>query len=310
MTRTHAQNRTTVSRRNAPRGSGVAMIETLLALAIILPLLSLLIYLGLNMTRAQRAVVMDRYESWRRASHVRLLMVGAENDLDLQPGEPLGPATRGADTSELNAAFFGDRATSIDVNTAPGAPADATDELELAAAAVSADAGNLAHAIQADLPISAAASFATTHQSSSTLWQTLDGPVHHSHIRPDGEWRFAGGWRVAVIAFDQPYDWNYDKITVPPGSKHELLKFENTHTFKQGFVTAGTRLGVLEREGAYQVWQRRWPIVAPQAAIRDTFLGDLDSQLTPIAQQGNGVASSIRHIYSVNPHYVGPTLAY
>ena len=55
-----------MNHRHRQRNFGSAMTETVLSLPLILLILALLVFFGLNMQRLQRVAVVDRYEAWRQ----------------------------------------------------------------------------------------------------------------------------------------------------------------------------------------------------------------------------------------------------
>ena len=94
----------------------VAAIETVLVLPIILAFLIMLLYFGRGIVRLQQARVMDRYEAWRKAAHVNIVVAQAETDYyrDGPAGTRLGPAgLQSTDNTQLNQTFFGGHAASI-----------------------------------------------------------------------------------------------------------------------------------------------------------------------------------------------------
>ncbi len=163
--------------RRRGRCGGVAMIETLLVLPMVLFVLALVIYFGFAMQRMQRATMMDRYESWRSAARA--------------PG-PAVDVTDTGDTRQMRATFFrGDVPTLLTAEATEFFPREPSQAWERGAGLRAVGAQRLAARYFTDLPRGRSMRFYTRHRSDVRLWERLfPGSIVHRHTVMDTQWRF------------------------------------------------------------------------------------------------------------------------
>jgi len=160
--------------------AGTVMIETLLALPLIMLTLGLLFYAGRGMTRLQGAQVMSRYETWRQADRVP---------------DAAGPHTDPSTGNILmNDTFLAGRAATIDHTVEDRLPTDTVTTLRAAVADRSLEAERLLLALLADLPHGRTTVHEVHHITPSRLGRLFDGPIRQGHTRADHDWRFVNGW--------------------------------------------------------------------------------------------------------------------
>ena len=208
------------------------MMELVLVLPLLVLVVSLLFFFGINLRRYQATAAMDRYEAWRRV---------AEAD------SPTG-------ASAFNTMFLKDQADRIDWTATNVYPGDALDQWVDTTQTQSLDAGAYLDTLLDTFPVGQRVAMDTTHASSIPLWQRLAGTISHQHTRIGNEWKHRN-----AVTLDDDGQWTY----------------------------AGSR-------------------VHPAQVIRDVFLVDLDSQLQPYDDAGNGLASVLRRFYLSYPGYYGP----
>jgi hypothetical protein len=153
---------------------GTAMMEMCLVLPLLFLIISFLFYFGRGLMRVQFAQVADRYVAWEQESGRVPVVVGAS-----------GPA--------LNDAFNDGAAASVapTLDADSGAfPADATNTLTNDGSNFSNDAHDLIAQSITDFPKGVSASLQTTYTSSIRLWQALEKPILHGHIREGNDWKF------------------------------------------------------------------------------------------------------------------------
>ena len=186
--------------RHAPNRTirhGAVMSEFVLVMPLLILILALVWFFGVAVTRAQRNIVMTRYETWRSA--------------DAAPG----PSSPGAsDNALLNQAFFNDRADTIETVRADGWFADAPYDWWVAeAAAASEDALMMVEsfvqaprAIGYRLPHGERRTFSTNFAGESAMWRRLETPIVATHHRLASDWRYTIDWRAGadVWARDLP----------------------------------------------------------------------------------------------------------
>lgn len=159
------------------RCAGTAMTETVLVAPLVLVILALLFFLGRSMTRLQRTSMVDRYEAWRQ--------------VDDAPGPR---AIRDDPTNaQLNATFFGGKASRLEVNTEEGFPAAPQAWLIDAAQRSSADTGDYVRRMLDVLPSGQRVIVEAEHEAATPVDRYLAGPIRHGHLRLDGPWLFASG---------------------------------------------------------------------------------------------------------------------
>lgn len=300
-------------RRFTKSARAAAMIETVLSLAIILPVLSMTLYLGRGYSRVQRTRVMDRYEAWRASSHVRTLTPSSESDLwEYNPGVEMGPrAVANTDNRALNEAFLGGKAESVEATDGPGFPNDAVQDWIDNTARFSSDAESLLREMIERFPLTRSIGFVTNYPSSrGAIWGALEGPVQHGSARMEHEWRFANGWRVTTIRNGTAAGWGYPEVTQFPSDGGEVLKLYNSTTRRLRIVPGGGRSTVIERDDGWVVWEPAGPRTSPLGPIREAFFMRLDDMLRSDGSRGNRIASTIRRLYLVDPGYVGPAIGY
>ncbi len=157
--------------------AGTAMTEMVLVLPFLVFILLLVMYFGKGVVRLQHAQVMDRYEAWRLAD-----------------GAPGPAANVQGGSAMMNQSFFGGAAQSVSADYSSAFPTDAADEFELMASNVSTDAKNLVTEAFDDFPKGATATMTTTHNESVALWQKIDQPVKHRHVRIGNDWAYSNRW--------------------------------------------------------------------------------------------------------------------
>lgn len=156
------------------------MAEMVLALPFVLVILVLLIFFGRGVVRVQHAMVMDRYEAWRRAT-----------------GAPGPQFHEGTDNGEqLNATFFGGKAAGVRSESDNYFPRDANNLLIDAAAQYPSLAGEIAYAHIYSADRGRAGRFATSHREPNRLMDYIDRPIESDHVRIGNEWAWVNGWRV------------------------------------------------------------------------------------------------------------------
>jgi hypothetical protein len=170
------------------RRLATAMSEMVLVLPLLFVVLSLLIYLGRGVVRVQRALVMDRYETWRLAEHA--------------PGPGIDNAV---DSPQLNQLFFGEHAENIYGRVRGGFSDEALEQMIAIAYGHSTLAGTLAqtHTDQADTGLTVR--FTINHTTGNRLWQRFDGPIRHDHTRIGHDWAYLNGWRANPWVRIGPY---------------------------------------------------------------------------------------------------------
>ncbi len=154
------------------------MTETVLSLPLILLILALLLFFGLNMQRLQRVAVVDRYEAWRQ-------IVDAP-----------GPNTNSA----LNKVFFGGKAPSLEVRSATGHFTDTQDFLVSEAQLISDQASSWMVSMFDELPGSRQTRARASFEQPVEALSKFTGPIIHHHTVLDGDWRYApwAEWRHEV----------------------------------------------------------------------------------------------------------------
>lgn len=170
------------------RTRGTVMTETLLVLPMLMLILSLIFYFGRLAVRVQHASVMARYEAWR--------------DVANAPGPR--PTSDLHNHPQLNSAFFGDRAQSIQwTYNGRSFATEALEQTVSLAGELSADAHLLADAIlfrppdaTPRLPHGHREGFRVEYHTEVPLWQSLDGPFRRQHIVMNGDWRYTVDWRA------------------------------------------------------------------------------------------------------------------
>ncbi len=164
----------TSPKKCAPHRRGSAMVETVLALPVVMLFVVLVLGFGLAAKRLSPLQNTARYDSWRQAT------AGA-------PG-PGGPA-------ELGAAIYAKDAPSqlVRVNDHDLSLPNAVDEP--LKADLSGDAEALADNILARFPRAVGSEISASHASGIPLFSALGftDPVKRHAFRLDGDWRFANG---------------------------------------------------------------------------------------------------------------------
>lgn len=164
--------------RRMHRSRGTAMTEMILVLPVLMLVLALVFYFGRAMVRVQRAVVMDRYETWRRVADA--------------PG-PL--AFDGDDQNrQLNTAFFAGNASSIHGSVSDHLSREPSEALYEASAKYSSDTSLLVEQSHDSFVNGMTVRFNTHHQETIPLWAALNRSINHSHTRIQNDWRFVNGW--------------------------------------------------------------------------------------------------------------------
>ncbi len=176
------------------------MVETLLALPIIMLILGLLFYVGRAMSRLQGAETMARYETWRQADRV--------------PDDEGPHADAATGHRLLNDTFLAGRADAIDHGVGDRFSTDAVDELADAVELASEPAGLLLEALRNHLPHGRTTRQETEHTTASRLGRLFDGPVQKAHTRADHDWRFVNGWDALTSPWTPgpPYARNHEAI--------------------------------------------------------------------------------------------------
>lgn len=195
----HRPKRINLNRAMRHRG-GTVMIETLMALPMIMLVLGLIFYVGRAMSRLQGAEVMSRYETWRQADRVP---------------DAVGPHTDNATGNVLmNQAFLAGRADHIDHAVEDRFPTDAIDDLESTMHMRSEAAERLLRALRENLPHGRTTRQETRYHSGSRLGHLFDGPIRKAHTRADHDWRFANGWEAQTTPWTPaaPYAHNLPAI--------------------------------------------------------------------------------------------------
>lgn len=174
---------------SSPRGA--VLIETVLALPLLLVLISIILFFGLQFMRLQRAAVATRYEAWR-----------AVND---SPGPRWSPVD---DADGLDPLYFGDRAQSLGVVRDRDFPDEPAAVLFEAATSRSSDAGLLTDLWTDEFPSGVRARLIVTHDDQVPFWDRMTGPIRRRHTRLDGEWTYSRHVR---------FDATLDKWVFTPG---------------------------------------------------------------------------------------------
>lgn len=169
--------------------SGTAMMEFVPIVPLLAVILSLTWYAGRLILRSQHTTVMARHETWRDAVDAP----GPSSHVDLGH-------------SELNTAFFNDRAASIrHWHEGRRFPDDALRDLVDEADRFSPEAGDFTQELlfrppDGDEPRLAHGhreGFIVTHpEADSELWRRIDGPVRRSTTRIGHAWQFTHDWRA------------------------------------------------------------------------------------------------------------------
>ena len=186
----------------SPFAAAAVISEMVLAMPLLVLILVLLFYFGRGMVRVQRAQVADRYQAW------------------LEVGRGPGPGRDGA-TEQLNQVFFARNAESLDIDQADQFPAESTEELVEAVGAVDADAALLAERLAAALPSGRLVRLEAVHGETVPVWRQFEGPIRHTHVRIEHEWRFVNGWRRDTELAPQP--WPSHEAWYAGGSAASIL---------------------------------------------------------------------------------------
>ncbi len=163
--------------------------EMVLVLPLIFVVLSLIFFLGRGVVRAQRAHVMDRYETWRDVA-----------------GAPLPGRDTAIDSPQLNQLFLGNKADQIIDRVSDRLPRDATNAWVQLVYEYDDDAGQLAERQAARADHGHTVTFTTTFTEANAFWERFQSPMEHGHTRigndwahvnsgdtdDDGEWRWNG----------------------------------------------------------------------------------------------------------------------
>ncbi|MEO1237177.1 MAG: hypothetical protein AAFX76_10350 [Planctomycetota bacterium] len=234
------------------------MIEALLVLPLIVFLLAIVVYMGISMQRLQRATIADRYESWRGAARA--------------PGPATG-ITPGADLSEIDDTFFGDRNLRLGFEPSDFFPIEPSDELQIAAQALDTDAGRLSNAYFTDFPRGRSIRLVVTDTSDVPLWDRLfPGSLKHRHTVMDTDWRF---FNHVVLGTNEWFDDRSRTVET-------ILEPRNSGRSAPALPTMG-----------------------PAQSVRETFYADFDRRLDPLVSN-NALADRIQSFYTVYPTYRGP----
>lgn len=206
------------------------MIEALLVLPVIVFILSLVVFFGLSMQRHQRAVMMDRYESWRGS--------------DRAPGPSTG-LEEGSSTLQLRDTFFRGDDTRVGVAPSDFFPVEPTEDWQDAASALNSGAGRLVQFYRTELPRGRSLRFSLQEDNSDVpLWERVfASSFQHRHTTMDTDWRFFNH----VVEGNEWYD---DRSGV-----WELVLDPNRAEDDPGPPTLGPAVAV--REAFYSDFDRR-----------------------------------------------------
>lgn len=158
------------------------MFEMCLTLPFILVVLLMIMHFGRGIVRVQHAMVMDRYEAWRRAA-------GA-------PGPSFDDTYE--DGSELNETFFGGKASLMQSTIENAYPGDSYEALIGYASTYSAETGLLAslHLGRADR--GRYVLLRTTHPPRIRLMSPFERPISSDNLRIGNEWAWVNGWAIGT----------------------------------------------------------------------------------------------------------------
>ena len=192
---------------SVPSRRGAVLIETVLALPLILVLVSIIIFFGFQFMRLQRAAVATRYEAWR-----------AVNDA---PGPRWSPDE---DRDGLDPLYFGGAAQSLGVVIDDEFSDEPAAILFDAAADRGTDARDLADAWTRELPGGTRARLVVRHDDRVPFWDRMTGPIRRRHTRLAGEWTYSRHLRP---------DPTLDKWVFAPGP---VLGNDTLDAIRQAFL--------------------------------------------------------------------------
>lgn len=158
------------------------MTEMVLVVPFFLIVISLLFYLGRGLIRVQHTQVVDRYEAWRAAS-----------------GAPEPAANNTNNNTLLNQTFYSNKAVTMEFDEHNVRVHEADDQFALTVESdprLTAEGAKLAHEINSRNAAWFFAHVKSEHDMSASIWDKLDGPMYHTHIRMGHDWSFATLWRL------------------------------------------------------------------------------------------------------------------
>lgn len=254
------------------RRRGAAMTEMVLVLPLLVFVLAMMIFFGRGMVRAQRALVMDRYATWRT-------VYGAPGpQFAAQPG-----------TTSYNETFFAGQASAIEMSLDDELPKEAEDDMLDAVADVdNGDTLAMVTEIYTLLPGGLTTRFETTHENTVAIFQPFEGPLNHRHTRAGNDWKFTNSFRDIEGVM-----WK---------------DFYNDPRAPRAFAPEDAAMGEWQPWGGHVNW---WPGGLPVSlllAIRESLYDDLDSSLEKIENNNNPLARELREIFVREPGYRGATV--
>ena len=271
------------------------MAEMVLVIPFILLILTLLVFFGRGMVRVQHTQVVDRYEAWRSNANVRYHEPGVQHHAiprppyaNLQPDHPM-----------LNTAFFGDRASRIDVSGSDLLSGEAANILINQTAAFSPDAGTVAASVYHSLPAGLSYNVTVTHPNSHRIWQAFGSDITHAHTLATQDWRFVNGWSESLYRWDNLGALGVNGMVWINGNYLGLT---------QGTVVVSrvpAEIIVPKPEG-YALWTRTGPVSSPLSGVNEAMYSEMDQGLAALSSSGNGLAGAIRAMYLSEPGYGGP----
>jgi len=158
----------------ARRRYGAAMTETVVALPLILVLLALMLFFGLNMQRWQRVTMASRYEAWRQ----------------MDDGERVAEQLA-LDGERINDLVFAGNAADVSVQVRHGEATAAGQLLERETAAASQDAHDWMRSMLAEAPGTRGVGVEASFAAPAGALRGFGRPMRHHHVVLDGDWRYA-----------------------------------------------------------------------------------------------------------------------
>lgn len=166
---------------------GAAMTETVVSLPLILLLLAMMVYFGLNMQRWQRASMSSRYEAWRQMDDGVHSLTMLEDDAE-----------------RIDELFLAGNAEEVTVNVSFGRATAAEQMLKDEAARISPDALDWMETMLSLAPGTRGVGVTASYETPEGIMSRFAGPLRHHHVVLDGDWLYAP--QLYLRGSDRPRD--------------------------------------------------------------------------------------------------------
>ncbi len=247
------------------------MTEMVLVLPLIVFVLAMMLFFGRGMVRAQHALVMDRYATWRSVYD------GPGPQWMIVPG-----------TQAYNETFFGGKASQITRWLDDEFPKDAEDEIIAVVSEAGPEAADLVNTVYEMLPGGQTTGFATEHTNTVAIYKPFEGAIRHRHTRAGNDWKFTNSFRDV-----EGRRWR---------------DFRNDPRPAREFPPDDAVMGQWQPWPSHGNW---WPGGLPVSilmAMREGLYDDLDQALENIQNNDNPLAGELRELFVREPGYRGATV--